>query len=394
MQKVNKLLLAALILFGFQTGLAGGIDWEHGSWNEAIAKAKKENKVVFLDAYTTWCGPCKWMSANVTNQSEVGEFFNENFISVKMDMEAGEGLELAKKYQVRAYPSLLFVDGEGRIVHRTVGAKPVEEFLALGQQVMDMEMPYYAMVERYESGKYDRDFEFNYLMYLADAYMDTGDVLEKYAEGMNTKNMTEANNWEVFKRLYHRVDTDEFKYFESNMDDFVAQFGKEIVEDKYYTNYLRSISMKVRNEDWKAFDKLAKKIDGKGSEKVQQSLMAMRIAKAEKTMETADFAMQLTTWVGEGQPIDAMTLNRYAWGFYENQDDPKMIKLATSWAIQSVKLDPGYANIDTYAMLLKKMGDTNGAIVQCKRAIEFAEDSGEDYSETQKELDALRAAKQ
>lgn len=113
-----------------------GISFFKGSWKEALAKSKKENKPVFVDIYATWCGPCKMMSRLVFTQKDVGEFYNENFINVKVDAEKGEGRAIARKYNVRAYPTLLYVDGDGQIQKFTEGARGGDKLIKLGQQVL------------------------------------------------------------------------------------------------------------------------------------------------------------------------------------------------------------------------------------------------------------------
>ena len=95
----------------------GGIQFIHDNYNEAIAKAKSEKKIIFLDAYTTWCGPCKMMSKLTFTVPEVGSFFNKNFVNLKFDMEKGDGPMLQQKFDVVAYPTLLFIDSSGKLVH-------------------------------------------------------------------------------------------------------------------------------------------------------------------------------------------------------------------------------------------------------------------------------------
>lgn len=113
-----------------------GIKFFKGSLQEALALAKSEGKMVFLDAYTTWCGPCRWMSANVFTKQAVGDYFNKYFVNVKMDMERGEGPSTARRYRVNAYPTLLFLEGDGEVVHRALGAHRENDFLNLGKQVV------------------------------------------------------------------------------------------------------------------------------------------------------------------------------------------------------------------------------------------------------------------
>ena len=107
-----------------------GINFENISFEDALKKAKKEKKLIFVDAYAVWCGPCKWMEANTFREKEVGDAFNKKFINLKIDMEKGEGPELARKYNVRAYPTMFLIDGDGKVVKRILGAKKKDQLLS------------------------------------------------------------------------------------------------------------------------------------------------------------------------------------------------------------------------------------------------------------------------
>lgn len=82
-------------------------DFQDLSLDKALEKAKVENKLVFMDCYTSWCGPCKMMAEKILPLKEVGEYMNGRFVCIKVDMEKGEGPKLAQKYQVSAYPTFL-----------------------------------------------------------------------------------------------------------------------------------------------------------------------------------------------------------------------------------------------------------------------------------------------
>lgn len=109
------------------------IKFQQGSWADVVAAAKKQNKPIFVDAYTTWCGPCKWMTANVFTDKAVGDYFNQNFINYKMDMEKGEGPVFARNNGIKAYPTLLFFDKNEKEIHRVLGAKPADQFITVGK---------------------------------------------------------------------------------------------------------------------------------------------------------------------------------------------------------------------------------------------------------------------
>jgi thiol-disulfide isomerase/thioredoxin len=133
-----SIFLSLLMVLGFTTDLRAqdGIQFFHGTFAEAQAKAKRENKLIFMDAYTSWCGPCKWMSANVFTDPSVAEYYNAHFVNVKMDMERGEGPDLGRRFSIMAYPTLLFIDNTGAVKSRAMGAKPAADFIALGQKVV------------------------------------------------------------------------------------------------------------------------------------------------------------------------------------------------------------------------------------------------------------------
>lgn len=111
-----------------------GIKFFDGTWSEALAEAKKENKLIFMDAYASWCGPCKMMSANTFTDESVGTYFNEHFVNFKMDMEKhAEGPRLSSKYGLTAYPTLYFVNSDEKVVHQSLGYQKPDQLIAVGE---------------------------------------------------------------------------------------------------------------------------------------------------------------------------------------------------------------------------------------------------------------------
>ncbi len=130
------LFIASGIGLNAQTADAEGISFFTGSFEEAKKEAASKKKLIFMDAYTVWCGPCKALSNTTFKDKAVGEYFNKNFINVKMDMEKGEGPGLAQKYGVRAYPTLLFIDKDGKQVHVSLGYIPAASLIEEGKKAL------------------------------------------------------------------------------------------------------------------------------------------------------------------------------------------------------------------------------------------------------------------
>lgn len=129
-----------------------GVKFEDCSFDEALVLAAKSGKLLFMDCYTSWCGPCKMLSDKIFPLKEVGDFFNQHFINIKMDMEKGEGKDLAKRYKVRSYPTLLVLDAKGNIVHRLSGARPPKDLLVLMARALSEETAYAPVKAKYEAG--------------------------------------------------------------------------------------------------------------------------------------------------------------------------------------------------------------------------------------------------
>lgn len=118
----------------FKVDSESGIQFHKGTFQQAMELAEKENKLIFLDIYATWCGPCKKLKSTTFSNKEVGDFYNQSFINIALDGENGEGVELARKYGVRGYPTLLFIDASGKVVGQTSGYHSPSELIGIGKK--------------------------------------------------------------------------------------------------------------------------------------------------------------------------------------------------------------------------------------------------------------------
>lgn len=136
---MKKLLMILPLMLALFTGYAGdkktagtGIQFQELSLKDAMAKAKKEHKLIFVDVYTTWCGPCKMLKKNTFPDQKLGDYYNKNFISIAADAEKGEWIEFAEKNAVQGYPTMMILDADGKVIDRTMGYMPAEPLLKFG----------------------------------------------------------------------------------------------------------------------------------------------------------------------------------------------------------------------------------------------------------------------
>ena len=119
-----------------QNGNSNQINFIENSWPEALKQAAAQNKYIFVDAYATWCGPCKMLKATTFKNKNAAAFYNQNFINVALDMEKGNHPQLAQQWGMRAYPTLIIFDSKGKIVLNTVGFIGAKDLLRFGEEAL------------------------------------------------------------------------------------------------------------------------------------------------------------------------------------------------------------------------------------------------------------------
>lgn len=142
MKNIVGILLVTLVVTAVMTSFSkadsgSGIKFSKLTLEKAQKEAAKSKKLIFIDAYTDWCGPCKQMAATTFMDEEVGKLFNKNFVNIKIEMEKdADGPSIAKRYRVSAYPTLLILDADGKLVKSVVGKKSKNELIAFAESVL------------------------------------------------------------------------------------------------------------------------------------------------------------------------------------------------------------------------------------------------------------------
>jgi thiol-disulfide isomerase/thioredoxin len=229
----KKIIMMAVMVTLTLSSFAQGIKFEHGTFVEALAKAKAENKLLFVDFYTSWCGPCKKMSKTIFPQEEVGTFFNKNFVSLKIDAEKGEGPEIAKKFEVKSYPTMVFINTDGTEAKRMVGAAPDGSFLIdFAKQVTGEKISFLDQYEQYKRGKRDLGF-IRDLILSGGIYIST---IENQKEQMEWfAKMQEMANWYfAVMKPQDMMNKDDFRLISMYLDG--PNNGNPFVEH-IYNNY-------------------------------------------------------------------------------------------------------------------------------------------------------------
>lgn len=386
---MKKLTIFSALFIG-ALAFAQGIKFEDINFSAILAKAKKENKLVFIDAYASWCGPCKLMVKNVFPQKAVGDYYNSHFVNAKIDMEKGEGLELAKKYNVKAFPTYLFVDGNGEVVHRTLGYVEENDFIQFAKDAGDPNKRLGALKQKFEDGEKDPEFLKNLagLTMYNDAEF-AARVMDRY---FNSKSELDREDVQMLLSATQSTESPLYKTFVAKKAEIT-----KILPAERYDAFDKNI--KVNTAIRKAYNANTKKWnDGAFMAETQKFLTKdeadriLKRAKASRALKDKDIDTYEKTIIELYKDPSASTseeLNSIAWNFFENVSNKASLEKAVTWAQESVKKSESYANTDTLANLYNKVGDKKNARLWAEKSIELAKKSGEDYSDTEKLLNSL-----
>lgn len=390
MKNILSAIALSVSVFAFSQD---GIKFETSTFKDALAKAKKEKKLIFLDAYASWCGPCKLMAKNIFPLKNVGDYYNSHFVNTKLDMEKGEGIDLAKKYGVKAYPTYLFIDGDGKEVHRTLGYVEEKDFIQFAKDAEDPSKQMSKMIQKFEGGEKNPEFLKNLagLVIYSDEnlagrviarYFDSkkGTALDKDDVGLLMAGLksTSSPTYLVFKdkkdEIYNLITPATYERINTSL----------LLNEAFTKNYDKD--KKVLNE--KQFMAEAEKLVGK--ESAEKYMNNQKISKALKAEDYATYQKLMLEKYKDVSNVSSDELNSIAWNFFEKIKDKQGLTAALGWAQESVKKNENSANTDTLANLYFKLGDKQNAKIWAEKAIELAKKTGEDYSETQKLLDSIK----
>lgn len=386
---MKKLAIFSSIFIGV-LAFSQGIKFEDSNFTTILAKAKKENKLIFIDAYASWCGPCKLMVKNIFPLKTVGDYYNSNFINAKIDMEKGEGIALAKKYNVKAYPTYLFVNGDGEEVHRTLGYVEEQDFIQFAKDAGDPNKRLTALKQKFENGEKDPEF----LKNLAELtmYNDSefaGRVMDRYFQAKTTLDKEDV---QMLLSGVQTTDSPLYKTFQAKKADIIKVLPAERYEMFDKNIKLNGIMKKAYNADTKTWDDnyfLTESQKFLSKEESEKILKRAKAGRALKNKDVATYEKLTLELYKDYSASGSEELNSVAWNFFENVNTKSSLETAVKWAQESVKKSENYANTDTLANLYNKVGDKKNAKLWAEKSIELAKKTGEDSGDTEKLLKSL-----
>jgi thioredoxin-related protein len=409
-------LLFPSILFS-QSETTNGINFLQGlNWAQIQAKAKVENKYIFVDCFATWCRPCLAMDKEIYGLQKVGNVINKNFLSVKVQLDSSKGDNdkvckwykdahlLMTKYQINAFPTFLFFSPNGDLVHKGVGFKNEQDFIALVSDAINPKKQYFKLLAEYRKGIWDTIS----LKQLARLTRDFGDkelagkMAETYITGQTYEGLLKKENIQFMVEFIRNSNQKAFSVFYNNKDTI-----NKIMNDDDYSQSVVSfvitkeeIAPKISNlpqDKQPMWDELEQSI----ARKYDQYYALRAVTRAQMIWykgqkKWTDYVKSLSEeidrkyknkdldnfWIGVALNNDCMELVRYAM-------DTSILNGGILWMEKLFRANIKNATdadyIDTYANLIYKKGDIDEALFWENKAVLLSGNS-EQYLEIYKKM--------
>ena len=372
---MKYILFALFLSTSFLTQAQDGIDFFHGTWAEALEKAEKEDKLIFVDAYAVWCGPCKRMAKNVFTQKSVGDFYNKHFVNLKLDMEKGEGLSFRKKYPVQAFPTLFFIDYDGKSIQKVKGAQSVDKFLALGKSVLSKVDRSAQYASQYEEGNREPKLIYDYIKALNQAGKSSTKIANEYVRSQ--KDLTSEMNLKILLESAVTADSRLFDLMIDNKGAIEKLLGKEVVNERITMACAKTAERAAEFESKDLLDDAKAKMKKYNSSEYASFAAQADMNFARKTNDYKGYVKACQTYAKKVLKGDAEALNKLAMDmektFGRNED---CMECAEKFAKNAAETGKAYNFYYTYAKLLYKNGKQTEALQAAQTSLALAKEVG------------------
>jgi thioredoxin-related protein len=346
---MRKIITIVLAVFAITAGAQTNFN-EGKTFQQILAQATAEGKPVFIDCYTEWCGPCKQMAKNVFPQKEAGDYFNSKFVCWKVDMEKGEGPELAKKYEVAAYPTFLILNADGTLRATQVGSAPLEKFIKTIDGLLNDEkgLPWYQ--QQFKDGNRDETFLQEYMELLDSRYLrnEKKQVTTTLLEGKTAEQIVANDDiFQIFQGGYYEPEDELFLNVYRLRSTILEKYGEKTVQKLDLTwkagarSYMDFAGREFKSFDETGFEAYKLKMKEYNVPDIEQIVDATLVAVANYKKDYSTLGKYLQKDIKTGGKVwpNSRDLLPLLMGMSENcAQDKKMKKLIVSEAQLRVKL--------------------------------------------------------
>ncbi len=368
-----------------------GIKFRDITFKQAVAAAKAENKLVFLHGFADWCHYCMYMKDSVYTDKEVGDFFNANFVSIRMDLEK-EGAELNKALMLHTFPGMFFYDANGELVHRAAGRRYRQPFMELGREALDPNRQMRTFKRKYEDGTatpYQVQFYFRMEEVAGmDAQLQINDYLLKQPDSA----FTSANNWRIMYDIVKDPTLPMMKRIIGNKKALEAKYTPDSINNKLLNLYYSYLIGYVQRLDSTGYEAAKKQVRGINGLDIREKIVAWtELNKMKMKSQWDTYKIESQKFAEKYAMDDSRRLYDICNVYYEsfNSHNDLMI-LAEKLLKRSVELADRYKANHLLASVSFRLNKKEQALAEANHAIEVAKRDNNDYKATTLLIDRIQ----
>jgi thioredoxin-related protein len=385
-------LLIHSIVFSQQKNIAFKIE----RFRSILNLAKAENKPVLLYAYSPGCQFCKEMEETVFTDSTVSRYYNNTFISYKVNLDDKDGEILAKEYNITSFPKYLYFNAEGKLLHISGGAKPPIAFIQDGKDAFDVRKALYKLQEQYQAGSRDSATLYDYSLasQRADLPIDLATQLStEYIASQSKEALKSQTNEELIFHFDANLDAPISRHFIVHLDRFVSRFGEAATNTKLRRMIGRASDNAGRSNDFN-HQKDIEQIIKESIRPNDQWLLLSKVKFAGGQRKWVAYADLTYDYAKRYSNLDKFS--PYETASYINYfaEDQKAMGKALLIIETLLSIDPSYNNYLLQAKLLKKVNRQTEVVEVLKKAINSGKKEGNETTEADKLLQELSKKQQ
>lgn len=393
MKHYIKYILIVTLCMSVTDMRADSLTVVHEDYAAAAAAAKAEDKLLLIDFYTTWCGPCKVLSKQLLDNEQYSDAIGQHFVLLKYDAEKDTVFHLSKKYHINSYPTGIVLNSDGRLLAKKKGMAAA----AGNVDILNYMSFLNEAVEKHKSGEYiagvsteiDLDYPEFYARYINRTAKYNKEAHEQYWATLSKNDYTKEVPFCILS-YFGAVEPVE-DYFITHLDEYKQLYGEDDVRGICYGIISRDFRDAVKEKDETRLEAAKQKA-------------VLYLNKEEADFVNNYYTQALWKEKGEWNKIVAYAegnrqefiksekMNEICWNIFEECEDMVVLKKATVLMKEQTEASPKWHILDTYANLLYKTGDKKNAIAQMERAIQAGRAADEDVSESEKALERFKGS--
>lgn len=360
-----------------------GINFRPITFEQALVAAKTEKKPVFLHGFAEWCHYCKYMLDSVYPNKEVGDFFNEHFVCIKMDMEK-EGDKMNETLKAHSFPVLLFYDSTGEMIHRAAGRRYKYPFLELGKEALDPNRQMRTYKNKYENGTATPAQVQFYFRMEEVAGMDAQLQINEYMMKQPDSEFTNANNWRIMYDILKDPTMPIMKRFLANKKELAKAHTLDSVNNKLITIFNTYLMQYVQLLDTAGYEKSKQRILNMNGLDISEKIVAWAELNKHKMKSEWDvYKVNSKTFIEKYGEGDFRRINDVVSVYYDRWGgDKELMGFAEKWIRKSVSLADQYKGNHLLAAVYAMLGKKDMALNTANHAIELAMQESKDFSST------------